>query len=1149
MNMKLYSGCVEDRFDPLKLGRCRVRVVGLHTDDKTELPTKDLPWAFPVLPITEARVSGIGQSPLGPVEGTWILIVFRDDEQQQPIMLGTLGGVPQSNESAGELTIKEVEPSGATVSTSSDSNVDGSDPKSESTTAETTTTPAEAVTEKGKIVGPLAVLIAKGESGSAGYNAFNRGSSAPKGTGSIGGQKLDLINTPIKDIMAKQALPSGSAEKLFAVGKYQCIPDTLKAACTALNIDINSNFTETTQDIICQEYLVARKRPPLVAYYKGSDKNDETLLKNAGKALAAEFASIEDPYFPGFPYGGEQGTYYRVGKNKVHTTWDTIKPMLIAEWEFRNGKTPTATATIADGHKVEKGSDYQGVAKAIPEDTSLSTPPSKDSKVTPIKGLLPTKSSSGGLFGIGGQYAGVVSSIADKTGLSGIVSDITSEVTGAISTITKEVNGVVTSVTADINTAISDVTSEVSSALSGLGDSIGEVATSLGLEDFAGSLSDLATELGLPNATPAAITAELTKLAGTTAGQAQAILNKVIPSDSLSAKALPVGAKNPDGTISNGTGVNPTKGFQDPNGTYPKNKDEPDTNRLATNNNIGPTIVLQKEAAMKSGVKVANGGTWDQSPVPYNAQYPFNHVKQTESGHVMEFDDTKGSERVHIYHKAGSFIEWDANGTQVNRIVGDGFEIYERNGYVYVKGALNVTVDGALNLRTDNVFNLEVSGAANINIYNNANVNVSGDTNLAVGGVFNLKANKINIESAGEFNIKAATGLNFQSGADLNIKSGATTYIDAVANFNMLAGGSAFLQTTEDINFKSAGKLFLDGSALNMKSSGVANIQAASKMSLLATGILAIDASVIDMQDGNSSSADNAAAAQTALPAGQADIELPIETRGTSGASSMPALSVPTRSSETSFETPTSGGAASAYIANRVSNNDTSSTSIAQPKVVTETAAPKGSSGGAVTTDDSAIKNMDSGQFTAGMKLSKNFTLGDLTKGGVRIPKVTYNLPSRQGGPKDITITPQQIVANLKALCENVLEPIAEKYGKDSFVITSGFRRGSTGPNDAGDLGFRDKAGNVIPEWGDHVTGCAVDISFKGGKAKTFEVVKDLPTLLKSWNQIIMEYDKGGASYWFHVAYKQSGNAGHCFTMNSHAVYAGTFPTKGFVLV
>jgi hypothetical protein len=87
-----WIGVVEDRNDPEKLGRCKVRIFGYHTDSKVLLPTTDLPWAIPILPITSASTSGIGQAPIGPVTGTWVIGFFLDGEDmQQPAFFGTIG--------------------------------------------------------------------------------------------------------------------------------------------------------------------------------------------------------------------------------------------------------------------------------------------------------------------------------------------------------------------------------------------------------------------------------------------------------------------------------------------------------------------------------------------------------------------------------------------------------------------------------------------------------------------------------------------------------------------------------------------------------------------------------------------------------------------------------------------------------------------------------------------------------------------------------------------------------------------------------------------------------------------------------------------------------------------------------------------------
>ena len=69
-------GVVEDRFDPKKLGRVRVRVYGYYTGDTGKMPKDDLPWAIPVQGITSAANSGVGRSPTGIVEGTTVFGFF-----------------------------------------------------------------------------------------------------------------------------------------------------------------------------------------------------------------------------------------------------------------------------------------------------------------------------------------------------------------------------------------------------------------------------------------------------------------------------------------------------------------------------------------------------------------------------------------------------------------------------------------------------------------------------------------------------------------------------------------------------------------------------------------------------------------------------------------------------------------------------------------------------------------------------------------------------------------------------------------------------------------------------------------------------------------------------------------------------------------
>ena len=91
-----FTGVVENRNDPAKLGRVQVRCLGYHTEDLIDIPSKDLPWAHIMMPVTDPSMQGLGNSPSFLTEGTWVVGFFRDaNEKQQPVIMGSLPGVPQ----------------------------------------------------------------------------------------------------------------------------------------------------------------------------------------------------------------------------------------------------------------------------------------------------------------------------------------------------------------------------------------------------------------------------------------------------------------------------------------------------------------------------------------------------------------------------------------------------------------------------------------------------------------------------------------------------------------------------------------------------------------------------------------------------------------------------------------------------------------------------------------------------------------------------------------------------------------------------------------------------------------------------------------------------------------------------------------------
>ena len=241
------------------------------------------------------------------------------------------------------------------------------------------------------------------------------------------------------------------------------------------------------------------------------------------------------------------------------------------------------------------------------------------------------------------------------------------------------------------------------------------------------------------------------------------------------------------GVPSNLPTVDSKKGFQDYEfGNYPKYK-ETDVNRLAVNekdddgNETNPHSTLtQRRATRELAVGTAqidgvvtgvapfpadldddNGGKWDQPEIPYNAVYPKNHVYESEGGHIKEFDDTIGAERIHERHTSGSGYEIAPNGTKVTKVENDNYNIITNDDYCHIQGNSRATIDKGLRVRVNskgesgNNYNIEIGQGASLNIeVNGGNINM---TTLNSGA------------DAGDININASRDLNMQVGRGMNI--------------------------------------------------------------------------------------------------------------------------------------------------------------------------------------------------------------------------------------------------------------------------------------------------------------------------------------------------------------------------------------------
>lgn len=113
----------------------------------------------------------------------------------------------------------------------------------------------------------------------------------------------------------------------------------------------------------------------------------------------------------------------------------------------------------------------------------------------------------------------------------------------------------------------------------------------------------------------------------------------------------------------------------------------------------------------------------------YKAEYPHNRVIATRSGHAIEIDDTPEHERIHIYHKSGSYIEINSEGQFVSKSVGDRYEIVQKNNTIYVKGDVNIEVVGTCNLKCPTT-NVE----GNVNVKGNVSVDGKIDASGEVTG-------------------------------------------------------------------------------------------------------------------------------------------------------------------------------------------------------------------------------------------------------------------------------------------------------------------------------------------------------------------------------------------------------------------------------
>jgi len=533
------------------------------------------------------------------------------------------------------------------------------------------------------------------------------------------------------------------------------------------------------------------------------------------------------------------------------------------------------------------------------------------------------------------------------------------------------------------------------------------------------------------------------------------------------------------------------RGFTDPNANYPTKEYAgiSETNKLAQGDARG-TIVQEKNNNRMKGAKLPGGEAWDEPESAYRGAYPYNKVTQTESGHIIEVDDTPGSERLHIYHKSGTYIEIDANGSVIKRTKGSSYEIIDRNGKISIAGRADISVNGACNIFVGNDANIEVEGDVNLTCYNDITAQAGGTFNLSAVEEFNIASGNVNIEAYYTMNQKSTT-MNMHSKENMHLRSNADIKVQATNLFDFVS---------DTIYTQAAG-------AINLKSGSNTNIDSGAKIDLLASDNVNLDGSAVHLNSGNAGAASESA---ESVIAGSSSIGVIAGRKDISDNDKNDPLVLSLADSrsialEEETQTPEDASNQKNLI---ISEGFANATDLSTTPAAVETETVKSEQQDFVNPDPK-LKSVT--QLPGSYNLSPNFTIEMLSN------KAAVTRDSIQG---HAGATYGEIVFNLQAIALNVLEPIKKIY--PNMFVTSAFRNPGNASN---------------AKTSQHPLGQGVDIQFKGiTKKEYYEIAVKLAKVIK-YDQMILEYCSYAKNPWIHVSYAVK-NRSQVLTFNNHKTYS-----------
>ena len=162
--------------------------------------------------------------------------------------------------------------------------------------------------KKRMAAGGLLDFIASGEGG---YNSMNQGTRGGSIVGSTHNAS-EILGKNLTDMTVGEVMSQQSSGKLFAAGRYQIIPSTMKYIVKEMNIDKDAKYDKTLQDKLGVG-LIQYKRPYAWQYIQ-KQHNDES---GAMLELAREWASLPDPATGESVYGNGNKALHSVAEVKA----------------------------------------------------------------------------------------------------------------------------------------------------------------------------------------------------------------------------------------------------------------------------------------------------------------------------------------------------------------------------------------------------------------------------------------------------------------------------------------------------------------------------------------------------------------------------------------------------------------------------------------------------------------------------------------------------------------------------------------------------------------------------------------------------------------------------------------------------------------